>query len=97
MKRLLPLLATTMLVAATAIGGIWLAFSESGLGTLARLAASASGGRLTLEQPSGRLLGPLALVRVIWSEPGTEVVIEGLRIDWSPGALLDKRLSIGEL
>ena len=86
-----------MRVAATAIGGIWLAFSESGLGTLARLAAAASGGRLTVEQPSGRLLGPLALARVIWSEPGTEVVIERLQIDWSPAALLEKRLAIAEL
>lgn len=86
-----------MLVAATAIGGIWLAFSESGLGTLARLTASASGGRLTLEQPSGRLLGPLAFARVIWSEPGTEVVIERLQIDWSPAALLERRLSIAGL
>ena len=86
-----------MLVAAAAIGGIWLAFSESGLGTLARLAVAASGGRLTVEQPSGRLLGPLAFARVIWSEPGTEVVIERLQIDWSPAALLERRLSIAEL
>jgi len=86
-----------MLVAATAIGSIWLAFSESGLGTLARLAAAASGGRLTLEQPSGWLLGPLAFARVIWSEPGTEVVIERLQIDWSPATLLEKRLAIAEL
>ena len=65
-----------MLVAATAIGGIWLACSEGGLGTLARLAASASGGRLTVEQPSGRLLGPLAFARVIWSELAGVIVIE---------------------
>jgi len=97
MKRFLPLLATTMLLGATAIGGIWLGFSESGLGTLTRIAASASGGRLSLEQPSGRLLGPLAFARVIWSEPGTEVVIERLQIDWSPAALLERRLSIAEL
>ncbi len=85
------------LLGATAIGGIWLGFSESGLGTLARLAASASGGRLSLDQPSGRLLGPLAFARIIWSEPGTEIAIEHLRIDWSPAALLEKRLSIAEL
>ncbi|MCM8594771.1 hypothetical protein, partial [Accumulibacter sp.] len=97
MKRLLPLLITVVLLAAMATGGIWLAFSESGLGTLARLGASASGGRLTLEQPSGRLLGPLAFARVVWREPGTEVVIESLHIDWSPAALLEKRLSIAEL
>lgn len=97
MKRLLPLLFTLALFAVTAAGGIWLAGTESGLGTLARLAAMASGSRLTLEQPSGRLLGALAFARVTWSEPGTEVVIEGLQIDWSPAALLEKRLAIAEL
>ncbi len=97
MKRLIPLLATTTLLAATAIGGIWLGFSESGLGALARLAASASGGRLSLEQPSGRLVGPLAFGRVTWNEPGTEVVIERLQLDWSSTALLKLRLAIAEI
>lgn len=97
MKRLIPLLVIAALLAVTAAGGIWLGFSESGLAALTRLAATASGGRLTLEQPSGRLAGPLAIARVAWSEPGTEVVIEHLRIDWSPAALLEKRLAIAEL
>ena len=61
MKRLLPIVLTATLLLATATGGIWLGFSESGLGALARLAAVASGGRLSLEQPSGRLVGPLAV------------------------------------
>ncbi len=97
MKRLLPLLITLVLLAVTAAGGIWLTCTESGLGALARLAVSASGRRLSLDEPSGRLIGPLGVARVSWSEPGTEVVIEGLRIDWAPGALLEQRLSIAEL
>ncbi|MGB4855775.1 MAG: hypothetical protein WBP37_09620, partial [Candidatus Dechloromonas phosphoritropha] len=97
MKRLIPLLVTTVLLAVTATGGIWLGFSEGGLGMLAHLAASASGGRLSLEQPSGRLVGPLAFARIIWSEPGTEAVIEHLQIDWSPAALLEGRLSIAQV
>ena len=38
MKRLIPLLLTAVVLVATASGGIWLGFSESGLGLLARLA-----------------------------------------------------------
>ena len=83
MKRLIPLLVTTFLLATVASGGIWLGFSESGLGALARLAVSAGGGRLGLEQPTGRLVGPLAIGRVTWNEPGTSIVIEGLQLDWS--------------
>ena len=97
MKRLIPLLATTTLLAATAIGGIWLGFSESGLGALARLAESASSGRLSLQQPTGRLVGPLAIGSVTWNEPGTSVAIERLQLDWSSAALLKLRLSIAEI
>ena len=53
--------------------GVWLGFSESGLGALARLAGAASGGRFAVEQPSGRLVGPLAFARLSWKEPGLEV------------------------
>jgi len=97
MKRLIPLLATNALLAATAIGGIWLGFSESGLGTVARLAESASSGRLILQQPTGRLVGPLAIGSVTWNEPGTSVAIERLQLDWSSAALLKLRLSIAEI
>ena len=97
MKRLIPLLATNALLAATAIGGIWLGFSESGLGTVARLAESASSGRLSLQQPTGRLVGPLAIGSVTWNEPGTSVAIERLQLDWSSAALLKLRLSIAEI
>jgi translocation and assembly module TamB len=97
MKRLIPLLLTAALLVATASGGIWLGFSESGLGALARLAVSAGGGRLGLEQPSGRLVGPLAIGRVTWNEPGTSVVIEDLQLDWSATALLKLKLSVREL
>jgi translocation and assembly module TamB len=85
------------LLAATAIGGIWLGFSESGLGALARLAESASSGRLSLQQPTGRFVGPLAFSQVAWNEPGTEVLIERLRLDWSSTALFKLRLAVAEI
>jgi translocation and assembly module TamB len=92
MKRPLFLLAVLLLAA-----GFWLGFSASGLGALARLASAASGGRFTVDQPSGRLVGPLAFARLSWKEPGLEVEVADLRIEWTPAALFEKRLVIGEL
>jgi len=91
MRRLFLLSALVLAV------GVWLGFSESGLSALARLAGAASGGRLAVEQPSGRLVGPLGFGRLSWKEPGLEVVVDDLRIDWTPGALFEKRLVIGQL
>ncbi|WP_153145405.1 translocation/assembly module TamB domain-containing protein [Dechloromonas sp. H13] len=92
MKRLVVLLIALLLAA-----GAWFGLSESGLVALARLAGAASGGRLQIEAAGGRLLGPLSVARLGWREPGLAVDIEGLRLDWSPGALLDRRLVIHEL
>ena len=91
MRRLFLLPALVLAV------GAWLGFSENGLSALARLAGAASGGRLAVEQPSGRLVGPLGFGRLRWKEPGLEVVVDDLRIDWTPGALFEQRLAIGEL
>ena len=91
MRRLFLLPALVLAV------GAWLGFSENGLSALARLAGAASGDRLTVEQPSGRLVGPLGFGRLSWKEPGLGVVVDDLRIDWTPGALFEQRLAIGEL
>ena len=92
MKRPLLLFAVLILAA-----GTWLGFSESGLVALARLASSASGGRLVIEQASGRLVGPLAVARLSWKAPELEIEVDDLHIEWTPAALFDKRLVIGEL
>jgi len=92
MKR--PLFLFVVLLLAT---GFWLGFSESGLITLTRLASKASAGRFAVDQPSGRLVGPLAFARLSWKEPGLEVEVDDLSIAWTPAALFEKRLVIGEL
>jgi translocation and assembly module TamB len=92
MKRLVLLLVILLLAA-----GGWLGFSEGGLAVLARAAGAISGGRLLIEQPGGRLAGPLNIGRMSWREPGLAVDIEGLRLDWSPAALLERRVSVNEL
>lgn len=96
--RLRPaLLATGALLAALAGGLLWLTASESGLRAAAALASSASGGRLQIEQASGRLLGPLRIATLHWETPDRQVRAEQLQLDWSPAALLHGELAIGEL
>ena len=89
MKRLPSLLALFLLAAV-----VWLGFSASGLEAVARLAVQASGGRLVIEQPGGRLLGAITFKRLSWREPGLAVDIDGLHVDWSPAVLLEWRLAI---
>lgn len=96
--RLAIVLAVVVLVIGTVLGGLaWLAASESGLHTLTRLLVDASGGRLTLEQAGGRLLGPLRIDRLRWQTPELQVELHGLRLDWRPAALLAGRLHIDTL
>jgi translocation and assembly module TamB len=90
--RLLALLAAMLCVAS----GLWLSFATSGLGTLARLAESASGGRLVLAGPEGRLVGPFGFRSASWQEPGFSVGVERLRLDWSPLGLLRGRVEVAE-
>ena len=97
MKRLVLPLASASVIGVTAAAGIWLGFSANGLATVARLAETASGGQLRLEQPSGRLAGPLSFGRIAWQAPGVDVQIERLRVDWSPSELLMAHLSISEI
>lgn len=89
----LPLLAgATLLSAAT-----WLATSDSGLHRAVDLARYASGGRLQIEQASGRLTGPLHIARLRWQGADRQVEASGIRLDWSPAALLRGELRIAEL
>lgn len=75
----------------------WLLASESGLAALARLAAAASGGRLQVTGTSGRLSGPLAVAEIAWQDGGSHFRIAGLRLEWTPSALLSGRLEIARL
>jgi translocation and assembly module TamB len=96
MRRVL-VLSTTLLVAALVGGTAWLASSASGLQQLARLAGSASGGRLQIDQPSGRLLGPLEIATLRWQTPELQVQAERIHVDWRPATLLRGSLAIAEL
>jgi translocation and assembly module TamB len=96
MRRALGLLSL-LLLGGIATGALWLGGSENGLQTVAQLAGQASGGKLQIEAPGGRLLGPLNIASLRWETPELQVQAEQIRLDWSPAELLHGRLQIAEL
>lgn len=91
-------LAVLFLIAALAAGGVlWLTTTEKGLSALCSLAYSASGGRLSIIPAAGTLAGPLRLQEALWRDAGLTLVAEDVSLDWSPGALLQRRLDIARL
>lgn len=97
MKRLIFIIPAVFL-ALVGVTVAWLGFTESGLATIVGLASSGSAGRLTIDRPVGHLFaGELAVERLIWKEPDREIVVDDLRIDWSPASLLHGRLNIATI
>ncbi|MBL8420217.1 MAG: translocation/assembly module TamB domain-containing protein [Dechloromonas sp.] len=97
MKRLIFIIPAVFL-ALVGVIVVWLGFTESGLATIVRVASSGSTGRLTIDKPVGHLFaGELAFERLIWKEPDREIVVDDLRIDWSPASLLQGRLNIATI
>ena len=86
-----------LLLLAAAGGAAWLTASENGLRATGRLLASASGGRLAVDDLGGRLLGPLSIGELRWRADDLSVTARGVDLDWTPAALLRARLEIGEL
>jgi translocation and assembly module TamB len=89
----LPLLASALLLGTAA----WLTTSDSGLHSALDLARRASGGQLQIEQASGRLIGPLSIAKLRWQGANLKLDASGIRLDWSPAALLRGELRIAEL
>ena len=94
MRRLLSSLA---LFAILALGLLWLAFSQSGAQTGGALISRISGGRLVIEEVTGRLSGPLQIGELRWQTPELQITVTRLNIDWSPSELLQDRLHLSEL
>lgn len=83
-------------VLATAVIG-WVATTESGLSTLASVAARLSNGALTLEGVQGRLAGPVRIERLALKTPTLQVAAEAIALDWRWRALRERRLWIDAL
>jgi len=95
LRRLLLVPATlaSLLGAST----LWLGYSESGLQSALNLASRASGGSLQFEEARGILAGPLQIDGLRWESPELQLTARQVRLDWSPSALLQGTLAIGEL
>ncbi|HMM46659.1 MAG TPA: translocation/assembly module TamB domain-containing protein [Thiobacillaceae bacterium] len=73
---------------------VWLTTTERGFLRLASAAPSLSGGRVTLDGVQGHLGAPLSVRKLTILTARQRIDIEGLRIEWRPRALLQRRLEV---
>ena len=92
-------LAILLLIVILALGaaGYWLVNTGSGLAFALRLASSLSDDRLQAEQADGRLSGPLSIGELRWQDGETRITAGEISLDWTPAALLQRRLQIEAL
>src|SRR5690348_2817045 len=88
-------LAAVVVIAIAALVGYGL--SERGLPFIVARIVGQTGGRISVEQPSGSVAGTMRFGRITWREADVTVTAEDVVVDWNPGALWSKRLSIGGL
>ena len=75
----------------------WLAWAHSTgrlLEWTVEQAQRATGGALTIESPTGSLLGELQAARIIWRDQDLEVIVDEARWALAPMALLQARLKL---
>lgn len=99
-RRLLQALLALLLVLAAALGAVlWWASSDGSLPRALQLAGKylPEGQSLAYEGASGSITGGGTVQRLHWSMPGTDLVIEQLRIDWSLSELLGRALHVRAL
>jgi len=76
---------------------LWLLATQSGLRAALGLAAWASGGRLTVSAPAGRLIGPLSIGTLGLENAHLRIAVERLELDWQPRELFNGRLQVDRL
>ena len=94
----LILLLTVLLLAGAAVGMVFgLANSEAGTRWLAAQAVRWTDGIIEWRDIKGTLFGPLQLQAVHVSQPGLDIELQSLTLDWQPQGLLQGRLQINGL
>lgn len=99
MRRWLKRLLLILLVLTLGLVGLvaYLLGSESGLMNLIAVAEKITDQSLQVEQASGNLSGPLQLQGLSYTSDGLHVELQQVSLDWSPGALLERRVLIHDL
>ena len=90
-KLALAAVAIIALLVAAIVG--W-GLSERGLPFIVARIVAQSGGRISVEQPSGSLGGTMRFRRITWRGADATVIADDVAVDWNPGALWSSRLSI---
>src|SRR5512135_551982 len=90
-------LAALVVVVAAVAALVGYGLSERGLPFIVARVVAQSGGRFSVEGPSGSLAGTMRFRRIAWRGPDTTVVADDVVVDWNPAALWSSRLSIAGL
>lgn len=99
-KRILKIFGLTLLLLVLVlVGGLgWILGTESGLQQALALGKKFAPGTLEWEEAGGKLTGPLRLRGLHYSQDdGIDARLGALDLDWSPGALLSRELTIEQL
>lgn len=93
---ILPAILLTLLL--FAIGAcLWLVSSDAGTRWLGARAQAQLAGSIEWQELEGSLLGPLTLRGLQVSQPGLQVAVRDLRLDWEPATLLQGRVTVNGL
>ena len=68
--------------------------SERGLPFVVARIVAQTGGRITVEEPSGSAAGTMRFRRITWRGPDITVTADDVVVDWDPRALLSRRLAM---
>src|SRR6185437_7651786 len=85
-------IAAVVVIAIAALVGYGL--SERGLPFIVARIVAQAGGRVGVEEPTGSITGTMRFKRITWRGADATVVADDVVIDWNPGALWGKRVSI---
>ncbi|HLW11543.1 MAG TPA: hypothetical protein VKU81_02490, partial [Casimicrobiaceae bacterium] len=68
--------------------------SERGLPFIIARIVAQTGGRISVEEPTGTIAGTMRFKRITWRGADATLIADDVVIDWNPGALWGKRVSI---
>src|SRR5437867_4675848 len=91
------LAVAALLVGALLGAALWFATGKSGLDWAAGEASRRSAGRLVFEGATGSLAGKMHVARITYADEGWRIVADDVDLEWSPRALLSRRLSVAAL
>ncbi|CAG0948532.1 Translocation and assembly module subunit TamB [Burkholderiales bacterium] len=83
-------------IALVALAGATIAFlgTQSALDLAVREVIARSDGRLDIDDARGSLLSTVRVARIAWNGPEAQAEAHDVALDWSPFALLQRRISI---